>query len=126
MLEDPQLQRVLGFLDFLHEHSVGAWTSASDGRVFFVAYDRAAVNFRQAVEDWTSHFPAKMLENALPENFAARPSAKDIAELSFAGTAALLKKIVREERIHDGAFLSAAESGVLKCVLERLQSLAEP
>ena len=126
MLEDPQLQRVLGFLDFLHEHSVGAWTSASDGRVFFVAYDRAAVNFWQAVEDWTSHFPAKMLENALPENFAARPSAKDIAELSFAGTAALLKKIVREERIHDGAFLSAAESGVLKCVLERLQSLAEP
>ena len=126
MLEDPQLQRVLGFLDFLHEHSVGAWTSASDGRVFFVAYDRAAVNFWQAVEDWTSHFPAKMLENALPENFAARPSAKDIAELSFAGAAALLKKIVREERIHDGAFLSAAESGVLKCVLERLQSLAEP
>ena len=48
MLEDPQLQRVLGFLDFLHEHSVGAWTSASDGRVFFVAYDRAAVNFGRA------------------------------------------------------------------------------
>ena len=126
MLEDPQLQRVLGFLDFLHEHSVGAWTSASDGRVFFVAYDRAAVNFWQGVEDWTSHFPAKMLENALPENFAARPSAKDIAELSFAGAAALLKKIVREERIHDGAFLSAAESGLLKCVLERLQTFAEP
>ena len=126
MLEDPQLQRVLGFLDFLHEHSVGAWTSASDGRVFFVAYDRATVNFWQAVEDWTSHFPAKMLENALPENFAARPSAKDIAELSFAGAASLLKKIVREERIHDGAFLSAAESGLLKCVLERLQTFAEP
>ena len=66
MLEDPQLQRVLGFLRFLHEHSVGAWTSASDGRVFFVAYDRAAVYFWQAPQRFSKRLFAKNASMTAP------------------------------------------------------------
>ena len=92
MLEDPQ--RCSACKDssvFLHEHSVGAWTKRfRTGEFLCGPYDRAAVS-TAGRGDWTS-FPAKMLENALPKNFAARPSARILLNFHLPA-AALLKRL---------------------------------
>lgn len=121
-LADPQLKVLLDFREFLRTRPVGAWTSASDGRVFFVAYERPAVAFWTAAEAFARHFPAEALARALPEDFPRRPDPEAVRALSLAGLAALLARIVRDERMHDGAFLSAAESGLLGVALEALDA----
>ena len=121
----PELERILGFSEPVLHHAekpIGKWTSASDGRVFFVAYERSAVDFWQAVDLWCAKFPeGAALE--LPAEFPLRPERAQIESLSLEETAGFLRRIVREERMHDGAFLSAAESGVLAAALEHLDEL---
>lgn len=113
----PELLR---FRAFLAEHPAGRWTSASDDRIYFVAYAPESVAFWKATEAAASAFPAEALAGAIPTDFPSYPTAEDLAPLSFAGLVALLWKAVKEERIHDGAFLSAAESGVLGRTLDAL------
>ena len=125
LFDAPETARILGFRAFLAANTVGRWTSASDNRVYFVAYAREAVNFWSDVEALCRRASRGTLEAALPADFPERPDAAQVDALTKAGLLALLHRIVRTEHVRDGAFLSAAESGLLARVLGRLAGLLE-
>ena len=125
LFDAPETARMLGFRAFLAAHPVGRWTSASDDRVYFVAYAREAVNFWCDVEALCRRAAKGVIEAALPADFPERPDAAQVDALTKEGLLALLHRIVRSEHVRDGAFLSAAESGLLARVLDRLAGALE-
>ena len=83
------------------------------------------MNFWSDVEALCRRASRGTLEAALPADFPERPDAAQVDALTKEGLLALLHRIVRTEHVRDGAFLSAAESGLLARVLGRLAGLLE-
>ena len=110
---------LLAYGRWLASHAAGAWRSASEDRIYFVEYARETVDFWNAVER-LSRGLGSAGEAELGERFPTYPSAAELEPLSRAALVKLLARIVRAERLRDGAFLSAVESGVVGRILEAL------
>ena len=114
------LPALCAYAAFLKNHPAGAWTSASDDRIYFVRYARETVDIWSTIESLAAAFPRGALEAARPKDLPSYPQASDLAPLSPVALVALLAGIVREERRRDGAFLSATDSGVFSRIVAAL------
>ena len=121
------LGQLLDYATFLRTHPSGAWTSASDDRIYFVHYAPETVKIWSLIEKLAATFPKEALHEAIPKDLPSYPEASDLDPLSALTLLALLAKTVHDERCRDGAFLSATDSGVFSRIVAALaQKLETP
>ncbi|MDO5532084.1 hypothetical protein [Sutterella sp.] len=111
--------RILAMREFLAKEKAGAWQSASDNRIYYVAYARPVVAFWEDVENLCRALPAEFQE-VLPPDFPERPQPGMIEKLGALGALAFIHRIVRAEHVRDGVFLAATEAGGLQRALDVL------
>lgn len=106
---------------FLKSHPAGAWTSASNDRIYFVQYAPETVRIWAVLDELAKAFTKPVLDGAYPTTLPSYPDAADLAPLEPLSLLSLLIGILREERRRDGAFLSAADAGIFSRIVAALE-----